>query len=94
MLNDLARTFGDSEGEHSHGMMGMLTEDELMSLSTLRGSSFDRAWLESMIAHHEGAVDMATDVIDGGRHEELRRLANDIVTAQQAEIDLMTSLLS
>jgi len=66
-------------------MMGM--DDDPASLNTAK--PFDRAFIKMMIPHHEGAVAMAKAEIAKGKHPELKRLAEDIVKAQQREISEM-----
>lgn len=83
----------DTSLDHSSMMDGMLTAGELESLSSLRGADFDRAWMEAMIKHHEGALAMAKDVLEGGSDPAVRTLAGEIVAGQQAEIDEMRGLL-
>ena len=83
----------DESVDHSDMMSGMLTVDELSNLSTLRGVEFDRAWMLGMIAHHEGAIEMARDVIADGANAAVRTLANAIVAAQDSEIAEMRKLL-
>ena len=84
----------DESVDHSDMMSGMLTLDEISKLSTLRGVEFDRAWMLGMIAHHEGAIEMAKDVIPDGTNAAVRTLANAIVAAQDSEIAEMKKLLS
>jgi uncharacterized protein (DUF305 family) len=79
-------------GDHS-SMMGMLTEEQFDGLTALSGDEFDRAWLEAMIMHHEGAIAMAEAVLADGIDEEVRALATAIVAAQRAEIAEMQALL-
>lgn len=83
----------DPDMDHSEMMDGMLTTGELESLSQLRGAAFDRAWTESMIKHHEGAVSMAQDVLADGVNTEMRALATAIESAQTGEIAEMRALL-
>ena len=45
-------------------MAGMLTDEEMAALAAARGSEFDRLYLESMIQHHQGALDMVEDLLD------------------------------
>jgi uncharacterized protein (DUF305 family) len=47
-----------------------------------------------MIAHHEGAIEMAEDVLAEGSDPEVLELAQQIITAQQAEIAEMNGLLA
>lgn len=73
--------------DHSSMMEGMLTVEELDELAGLQGSEFDKRWARAMIAHHKGAVAMAEDVLADGKNAETRRLAEEIIANQQAEID-------
>lgn len=83
----------DSDMDHSAMMSGMLTLEELASVSQLRGSEFDSAWLEAMIAHHEGAIQMAQDALENGSNPDVRALCEAIIAGQLAEIDEMRNLL-
>ncbi len=87
-------TVMDPDVDHGSMMSGMLTVDDLDALSQLRGAEFDTAWLEAMIAHHEGAIQMAQDVLNDGVNLEVRSLAEQIIEGQQAEIDEMRALVS
>lgn len=82
----------DSSMDHSEMMEGMLTLDELSALGKLRGAEFDSAWIAAMIRHHEGALSMARDLQGNGVSAELLKLAEEIITSQQAEIDAMKAM--
>ncbi len=81
---------GDDAGQQ---MEGMLSADELDELAGAVGTEFDTLWLTSMLAHHEGAVTMAEDVIADGEDPDVRELAEQIVQAQKDEIASMLALL-
>lgn len=83
----------DGSMNHSDMMSGMLSAEDITKLSTLRGTEFDRAWIEGMIAHHEGAIEMASDVLKDGKNAAVRTLANTITSGQDAEITEMKELL-
>lgn len=83
----------DSSMDHSEMMSGMLTEEEITTLGTLQGTAFDTAWIQAMIKHHEGAIQMAIDVQNDGINTEVQNLASSIIATQQAEIDAMKALL-
>ncbi|MFT4231005.1 MAG: DUF305 domain-containing protein [Microbacterium sp.] len=74
-------------------MDGMLSDEELAALEEADGPTASRLFLEGMIEHHEGAVDMAEDELDDGQHPDVLALAQQIIDAQQAEIAEMTQLL-
>lgn len=73
-------------------MNGMLSDDEIRELEKARGVEFDRLFLEGMIKHHEGAIDMAEDVADS-TNKEVAKLAKSIISTQRAEIEYMKELL-
>lgn len=76
------------------GMSGMMSDDQMSALAAATGADFDRMWLEMMIEHHQGAVEMAETEIADGQAAEAKELARDIVDAQKAEITEMQGLLS
>jgi uncharacterized protein (DUF305 family) len=57
------------------------------------GDEFDKAFLEEMIVHHEGAVDMAEMALVSARHQEIKDLSNAIISAQNTEITQMKEWL-
>ena len=83
----------DPNMDHGDMMSGMLSAQDIADLSALRGADFDRAWMAGMIAHHEGAIEMAEDVVRGGKNAAVKTLANSITAAQDAEITEMKKLL-
>lgn len=75
------------------GMEGMMSADDMAAMSVMSGPAFDTRWAEMMIRHHEGAVAMADDVKTSGQNADVMVLADEIITAQQAEIAEMQALL-
>ena len=78
----------------NHGMMNdndMSMNDMTSSLSGKTGDDFDKAFIAEMIVHHQGAIDMANLAKQNAKHDEIKTLANDIVTAQTKEINEMKS---
>lgn len=57
-------------------------------------ASADRDFLVGMIAHHQGALDMAEIAIQHGRDPAVRTFAENIIRAQQGEIILMRQMLA
>lgn len=82
----------DSDMDHGSKMGGMLSMDDMEKLGSLKGPDFDYFWAQSMIAHHEGAIEMAEVVLDDGANGEALALANKIVSAQATEIDILKAI--
>jgi uncharacterized protein (DUF305 family) len=83
----------DDMGDMDHGDMGMMEEGEMEELRQLEGDEFDRRFMEAMIEHHQGAIDMAEQVLAEGQDEEVAGLAQLVIDAQEAEIDQMQQWL-
>lgn len=81
------------EGAGGSDMPGMLTAEQLRELETASDAEFEDLWLESMIAHHEGAVAMAEEQAAEGTFRPAVELAEDVVAGQTAEIEQMRALL-
>ncbi len=84
--------FKSNLGDHAGMGMGMLAVYELAQLQSARGPEFDQLFFTAMIAHHKGAIDMAQEILASGSDPEVRTLAEQIVVAQQADIDMMQKL--
>jgi uncharacterized protein (DUF305 family) len=77
-----------------HGSMpGMMTSDDMTKLGQVKGAAFDRLWLQMMIQHHQGAVEMAKTELQQGASNEAKQLAQQIIDTQQKEIATMSQLL-
>ncbi len=68
---------------------GMAMHDMPGELERKTGDDFDRAFLDMMIDHHEGAIAMAALAGTRAKHAEIKDLAAKIDTAQKGEIDQM-----
>jgi uncharacterized protein (DUF305 family) len=71
---------GMAHHEMGMGMEGAMLED---------ARPFDRAFIDAMIPHHQGAIRMARVELERGRDPTLRRLAEAVISAQSKEIDQM-----
>ena len=74
-------------------MPGMMTSEDMGALEDASDDEFQTMWLEMMIEHHEGAVEMAEAQTRDGRFEPAVELADDIIASQSAEIETMEELL-
>ncbi|MFC3897652.1 DUF305 domain-containing protein [Lentzea rhizosphaerae] len=75
------------------GMSGMMSAEDMKMLEQSKGAAFDKMWLDMMIKHHEGAVAMAKTELQKGSNADAKKLAQDIIDAQQKEIAEMQDLL-
>jgi uncharacterized protein (DUF305 family) len=73
---------------------GMMTDQQMQQLEQSSGAAFDKMWLEMMIEHHAGAVEMSMQEISDGQNPQAITLAQAIVTTQQAEIEQMQQMLN
>lgn len=82
---------GEMMGPQQQGTMGMGSsmEEMMESMQGKTADAFDRAFIESMIIHHQGAVGMARLAQQYAKHDELRALADEIIDAQTREIEQM-----
>ncbi|WP_425324983.1 DUF305 domain-containing protein [Maricaulis maris] len=98
MADPHAMHAGMSGGHAMHGeMAGMASPEQMARLAEADGMDFDALFLELMIAHHEGAVEMVAHLLDqrGSAYDPtLFDFANDVRSEQQAEIRRMNALLS
>lgn len=87
----------DTSSWHHVMMAGMLTSAQLKELDGAKGVAFDRAYLQMMIQHHAGALQMVDDLFNtslAGQEVDVNVFANDVVTAQTTEIGIMQRLLT
>lgn len=87
----------DTSSWRTMRMSGMLTEAQLKELDAAKGAEFDRAFLNLMIQHHEGALQMVKDLFAtprAGQEVDVNVFANDVVSVQTAEIGAMRQMLS
>ncbi|MFZ1373771.1 DUF305 domain-containing protein [Nostocoides sp.] len=83
-----------SSGSMAHGSGGMMSDDDMSSLMGASGPEFDQMWLTMMIEHHEGAIEMAQDVLATTADPDVEKLATAVVEGQEKEITTMKGMLS
>lgn len=85
----------DSDMEGSGGgLAGMMDPAGLEALKAAKGKEFDRKFLEAMTEHHNGAVEAAKEALSKGQSSEAKKLAEEIIAAQEAELTEMKNLLT
>ena len=72
-----------------NGGMGSAMDSMTAGLQGKTGDEFDRAFLSEMITHHQGAVQMAQAALTSAEHQEIKDMAQAIISAQTAEIQQM-----
>jgi uncharacterized protein (DUF305 family) len=75
-------------------MPGMMSGEDMSRLETSRGVPFDKLFLQMMIDHHEGAIEMAREEQAKGTNSAAKELAAQIGKAQAAEITGMRQMLA
>jgi uncharacterized protein (DUF305 family) len=73
--------------------MGLATEDEMAALGAAEGVTAERLYLQLMIDHHRGGVEMASVAVEEASQPQVRRLAEAMVAGQTSEIDRLSELL-
>ncbi|MFU8871702.1 DUF305 domain-containing protein [Micromonospora sp. SL4-19] len=83
----------NSGGPHQHSMTGMQSAEALELLAAARGADFDRMFVTMMIEHHQGAIDMAGEVLALGVDGIINEMASGVIAEQSAEINRMREAL-
>lgn len=77
--------------DNNNDMMGMHDSmaGMMQGLENKTGDEFDKAFISGMILHHQGAIDMAESAVKNAKHQEIKDLANAIISTQTKEINQM-----
>ena len=89
----LGKTSGHEHSHEGHTMDGMLSPEQMEALEKAKDTEFDKLFLEGMILHHEGAIEMTQMVVESS-NKEIRDLAESIISSQTAQIEQMKKLLA
>jgi uncharacterized protein (DUF305 family) len=81
-------------GSPTSGVPGMMSEEQTTQLQNATGTDFDRTFLQQMVEHHAGAVQMAETEQRQGSNPQAKELAGSIVTSQSAQIEQMQQMLT
>ena len=74
-------------GQMGHGSMGMGSSEMARQMVMENGKYSDKAFIDAMVPHHQGAIEMAEVALDNAEHEEIKELSRNIISSQQAEIE-------
>lgn len=75
------------------GAMQHAMEEMMLGLRGKTGDAYEEAFLKMMIVHHIGAIEMVEDLLEETDRPELTAMANDIITAQRKEVEMMKGWL-
>ena len=84
---------GMDHSESGGSMPGMMSNAEMAALEDASGADAEKLFLEQMITHHLGAVEMAKSELRDGENRDATQLAQTIIASQESEIASMTELL-
>ncbi|WP_017570620.1 DUF305 domain-containing protein [Nocardiopsis halotolerans] len=84
---------GGEGGEVPDTMPGLASSEEMASLEEAEGEEAELLFLELMIAHHEGGIDMADAEVELGQEELVVNFAEGMASSQQKEIELMEGMI-
>lgn len=73
---------------------GRIDAERLADLAALSGAEYDTAWLELMIEHHEGAIEIAERQMKAGSFDDSIDMASTVREVQRGDIEKMASLLA
>ena len=83
---------GMDHSEMDHGSMDMGSGGMAREMVMENGRYSDRAFIDAMVPHHQGAVEMAEVALENAEHDEIKQLSRNIVSAQEAEIEELKSI--
>src|SRR5215208_4621855 len=79
-------------GQMGHGPMGMGSKGMARQMVMENGKYSDKAFIDAMVPHHQGAIEMARVALKNAEHEEIKELSHNIISSQQAEIEELKSI--
>jgi uncharacterized protein (DUF305 family) len=83
---------GMDHSQMDHGSMGMGTKGMARQMVMENGKYSDKAFIDAMVPHHQGAIEMAKVALKHAQHEEITELSHNIISSQQAEIEELKSI--
>jgi uncharacterized protein (DUF305 family) len=85
-------TGAGGHGQMDHGSMGMGPKGMARQMVMENSEYSDRAFIDAMVPHHQGAIALAEVALKNAEHEEIKELSRNIVSTQQSEIEELKSI--
>ena len=79
-------------GQMNHGSMGMGSGGMARQMVMEKGKYSDKAFIDAMVPHHQGAIEMAEVALKNAEHEEIKQLSRNIISTQEAEIEELKAI--
>jgi uncharacterized protein (DUF305 family) len=95
--NQGSESGGGGQGQMDHGQMGHGSMDMgsggmARQMVTEDGKYSDKAFIDAMVPHHQGAVEMARVALENAEHEEIKQLSRNIISTQRDEIEELKAI--
>lgn len=92
--NVMENEMHDDDMIRSDGAMQHAMDEMMVGFRGKAGEDFEKAFLEMMIVHHIGAIEMAEELLEQTDRPELVKMGNDIISVQTEEVDMMKKWLN
>jgi uncharacterized protein (DUF305 family) len=79
-------------GQMGHGSMDMGSGGMARQMVMEDGKYSDKAFIDAMVPHHQGAVEMARAALENAEHEEIKQLSRNIISTQRDEIEELKAI--
>jgi len=83
---------GMDHDQMGHGSMRMGSGGMAKQMVMENGKYSDKVFIDAMVPHHQGAIEMARVALGNAEHEEVKELSQNIVSTQQSEIEELKSI--
>ncbi len=83
---------GGGHSQMDHGTMGMDSQNMARQMVMKDGKYSDERFIDAMVPHHQGAIEMANVALKNAEHEEIKELSRNIISSQQAEIEELKAI--
>lgn len=87
------KNVSNTQNTYQSSNMGHMMHNMSSSLEGKTGDDLNKEFLEQMIIHHQGAIEMADTILRNSNSVELKKFSQDIISVQSREINMMQNWL-